>query len=286
MNNEKITIVKPNQRLEMSWVHVWITMVRNTWGSREMIGQLLKRDVMAQYKKSYIGVAWMLVAPIMAVLPWIFASSVKIYNPGELTVPLTVYLVVGRAMWGAFSGFYGNGTSALGAGGGLLTQVSFPHEAMLTKQFLHGMIGFSLTMVTCIVVMLVHRVFPPWQAIFFPLTLMPLFFLGASLGLIIGLVNKVAFDLSKVIDMFWGLLMWTTPLLYSDKIPSPVLQTVIKYNPLTYLVCSARDVLMHGHVYNNEVQIYALCVLVSFVFFLISLRLFYVSEHKIVERMI
>ncbi|MDA0577951.1 MAG: ABC transporter permease [Verrucomicrobia bacterium] len=261
-------------------------MARNTWGAREMIAQLLKRDLTAQYKKSHIGILWMLAGPIMSVIPWLFAAKVQLYNPGALTVPLAVYLIVGRAMWGLFSGSYANGTSTLGSGGGLLMQVSFPHEAMLTKQFIQGITGFSLTLVTCIVVMLVHRVIPPWQALLFPLTILPIFFLGAAMGLIIGLINMVAYDLSRVINILFGFLMWTTPLLYSDKIPSPFLQVVIKYNPLTYLICTARDVLIHGHVYNHQVGIYALCVATATALFLISLRLFYVSEQKLVERMI
>lgn len=281
-----LTIFRPGQRHETSWLSTWITMARNTWSARELIQQLLKRDLTAQYKKSHIGVLWMLAGPIMAVVPWLFAAKVQVYDPGTIDIPLPVYLIVGRAMWGAFSNFYSNGVGTLGAGGGLLMQVSYPHEAMLAKQVLSGLVGFALQLCTCMLIMCLFKVYPGWGLLFFPLALLPLFFLGVALGLIVGMIKVVAYDLDRVITILWGFAMWTTPLLYSNQVPSPTLQVIIKYNPLTYLVCSARDVLIHGHVYNHNVQVYALCVGVALLLFLTSLRLFHVSEQKLIERMI
>jgi lipopolysaccharide transport system permease protein len=286
MNDEQITVYRPNQRHEMGWIASWVTMARNIWGARELIWQMLKRDITAQYKKSYIGTAWIMAGPIMAIVPWLFATHVKLYNPGELEIPLAVYLIVGRSVWSLFSGFYGNGESTLSAGGGLMMQVSFPHEAMLIKQLLLGLFGFLLSFVVTIAVMLAHGVYPVWGSLLFPLTMVPLFCLGASMGLMVGLVRIVAFDLNKIVGILWGFAMWTTPLLYSNKVPNEILQVIIKWNPLTYLVCTSRDVLLSGQCYNNRLDIYLVCSFVSILLFLISLRLFYVSEHKLIERMI
>jgi len=63
-----------------------------------------------------------------------------------------------------------------------------------------------------------------------------------------------------------------------------LIQTLIKWNPLTYLVCSARDIIIYGRLY--DVQGYAICTGLSFLCFLVSWRLFYVSENKLIERMI
>ena len=94
----------------------------------------------------------------------------------------------------------------------------------------------------------------------------------------------MAVDISNIIGMVMGFLMWATPLIYSDKVPSPFLQAVIKWNPLTYLVCSCRDIILFGRLY--EPAGYVLCAGLSLVAFLISWRLFYVSEDAIVERMV
>jgi hypothetical protein len=43
---------------------------------------------------------------------------------------------------------------------------------------------------------------------------------------------------------------------------------------------------VHGRLYDGNIAAYFLFVLISLLLFLISWRLFYVSEHKLIERMI
>lgn len=281
-----IVVFRAHVRHDTGILASWAEMARNTWAAREMIGQLLRRDLTAQYKKSYVGILWMLVGPIMAIVPWLVAAKAQVYNPGEIDIPLIVYLVVGRSVWSLFSGFHGAGAGTLAAGGGLLQQINYPHEAMLFKQTIAGLANYLLSFATTIIIMLTNGVYPSWASLLFPLTLIPLFCLGAAIGLFITMIRVVAFDLSRIIDILMGFLMWTTPLLYSDKVSSPILQTVILYNPLSYLVCTSRDVLLHGHVYHNQVGIYFLCSFCALALFLLAMRLFYVSEGKLVERMI
>ena len=113
---------------------------------------------------------------------------------------------------------------------------------------------------------------------------LPLFFLGAAIGLIVSMISIVAVDIHRLINMAMGLIMFATPLIYSDNVSHPLLKWVIKWNPLTYLVCSARDIIIYGRLYNEFG--YAICAVLSLLVFLISWRLFYISENRIIERMI
>ena len=187
-------------------------------------------------------------------------------------------------MWGLFMGFYSSATGTLSAGKGLVMQVNYPHEALLFKQTAQVLANFLIGFVMNIVILIAFGVIPSWQIIFFPLVVLPLFFLGAAIGLVGSMISIVAIDLDKVIKMGMGLLMWVTPVIYSDKIDSPLIQSIIQWNPLTYLVCSARDIIIYGRLYGTTG--YFICAGLSFILFMISWRLFYVSENKIVERMI
>ncbi len=42
--------------------------------------------------------------------------------------------------------------------------------------------------------------------------------------------------------------MFVTPVIYSAKIDVPLLQTIIYYNPLTYLICGPRDLILYGNM--------------------------------------
>jgi len=163
-------------------------------------------------------------------------------------------------------------------------QVSYPHEALLFKQTAQHLATFLISFFINILILVGFKVIPSWQIIFFPLVVLPLFFLGAAIGLITSMISIVAVDISRIINMGMGLLMYATPVIYSDKVNSVLAQSIIRWNPLTYLVGSARDIIIYGRLYH--VSGYLICAAISFLAFLISWRLFYVSEDRIIERML
>jgi lipopolysaccharide transport system permease protein len=259
-------------------------MSRNILNSRELIWQLFKRDFFASYKKSFIGITWIFVAPIMGIVSWVFLNMTGMLHPGEVGVPYPVYVLIGTSMWGLFMGFFNSAKETLSAGQALVMQVNYPHEALLFKQTAQHLANFSIAFVMNIAVLLAFKVIPGWQIIFFPLVVLPLFFLGAAVGLVASMISIVAVDINRIINMGMGLLMYMTPVIYSDKVDSQLAQTIIKWNPLTYLVCSARDIIIYGRLY--DAKGYFICTAISFLLFMISWRLFFVSEDRIIERMI
>ncbi len=283
-SRQKITIYRPNQRHDLGFFKTWAVMAKNIINSRELIWQLFKRDFFASYKKSFIGISWIFIAPIVGIVSWVFLQKTGMLHPGDMEIPYPVYVLIGTSMWGLFMGFFNAANETLSAGQALVMQVNYPHEALLFKQTAQHLANFIITFVMNIVVLLAFKIIPSWKIIFFPLVVLPLFFLGAAIGLFTSMISIVAIDLSKIINMGMGLMMWITPVIYSDKIENPIVQTIIKWNPLTYLVCSLRDIIIYGRLY--DVTGYLICAGLSFFLFMISWRLFYVSEDRIIERMI
>ncbi len=281
---ETIIIYKPNQRHELGFLKTWMVMARNVVKSKELIWQLFKRDFFASYKKSFIGITWMFLAPIMGIVSWVFLKKTGILHPGDVGIPYPAYVLIGTSIWGLFMGFYGSAQATLSAGSSLVMQVNYPHEALLFKQTAQHLAAFLITFVMNIIVLLIFKVIPSWGIILFPVVALPLFFLGAGIGLILSMVSIVAVDINKVVNMGLGLLMWVTPVIYSDNVKNPTVQILIKWNPLTYLVCSARDIIIYGRLYSPLG--YFICTGLSLLVFMIAWRLFYVSEGKVIERMV
>ena len=281
---QAVAVYRPNQRHDLGFFETWVVMCRNVWSARGLVWQLFKRDFTAAYKKSFIGYTWAFIAPLLGVAQWVFLQMTGMLNPGDTDVAYMPYVLIGTSMWGLFMGFYGAGKGTLQSGKDLVLQVNYPHEALLFKQTAQHLATFFITFIINVVVLLASRELPSWGILFFPLVALPLFFLGAAVGLIVSMISVVAVDLSWAINTLMGLLMLVTPVVYTAKGKGPFVQAVVKWNPLTYLVCSCRDIIIDGRLYHA--QSYFICAAASFVLFLISWRLFYVSEHKLVERMI
>ncbi|MGH7197861.1 MAG: ABC transporter permease, partial [Candidatus Omnitrophota bacterium] len=189
----------------------------------------------------------------------------------------------GSSVWGLFMGFFTAATQTLKEGQHLMLQVNYPHEVFLFVKSILQVVNFFIALVMNIAVLIFFGVVPTPAVILFPLVALPLFFLGAGLGLIVSMISVVAFDMEKAVATFMALLIWSVPVIYSGKVENPFLQTLIQWNPLTYLVCSARDIILLGRLYHPAE--YGVSAVLAVAVFFVSLRLFYVSESELVERM-
>ena len=275
---------RPNLRHELGWFQTWLVMVQNIFQARELIWQLFKRDFFGSYKKSFIGVSWIVISPIVGILSWVFLQKTGMLRPGESGIPYPAYVLIGTSMWGLFMGFFNSAKETLSSGQSLVLQVTYPHEALLFMQTAQHLAHFIVASLINIVVLLLFGVIPSWKIVFFPIVILPLFFLAAAVGLVVSMISVLSLDVDKMVNVILGLTMWVTPVIYSDKVDNQLVRTLIAWNPLTYLVCSARDIIIYGSLYKPEG--YFLCTGLAVVLFMISWRLFYVSEDKIIERMI
>jgi len=295
-SSQKLTIYRANQRHETGLFKTWIVMASNVWGARELIWQLFKRDFFAVYKKSFIGVGWVFIAPILGVAQWVFLQLTGVLQAGEVGIPYPVYILIGTSMWGMFMGMYTAASETLTSGTDLILQVNYPHEALLFKQMAHQMANFVITLALNLIVLIgMHFMmpdafaidFPSWGMLLFPLIMLPVLFFSAAIGLFIAMVNVVAIDVTKFVNMGMAFMLYLTPVIYTaEKISNPIALLIIQWNPLTYLICSCRDILIYGTVYQGNWEAWVWAALLSFIMFMISWRLFYISENKLVERMV
>jgi lipopolysaccharide transport system permease protein len=295
-SSPQVIIYRPNQRHELGLIHTWAVMSRNVWNARELIWQLFKRDFFAQYKKSFLGATWIFVSPVVGILSWVFLQITGVLRPGDVGIPYPAYVLVGTSMWGLFLGLFYAAEGTLQAGKELILQVNYPHEAMLFKQVGQQLANFCITLALNLGVLILLRIFRPqgfeitfpnWGLLLFPFVILPLFFLASAMGLVVAMIHVVAVDISRFFALGMGFMMYLTPIIYStDTINNPISLAIIRWNPLTYLVCSARDVLIYGHLYQHNYTAYFISAGLSFLAFLVSWRLFYVSEGQLVERMV
>lgn len=284
MSKNKVTVYYPNQRYEVGLFRIWKIIIKNIISSKDLIFQLFKRDFTAQYKKSFIGLGWAFITPLFGIASWVLMQLTGVLQPGEVGVPYPVYVLIGSSCWGLFTGLQGAAASTLTSAGGLLQQVKFSHEAILFKQVLLQLTNFTISFSLILIGVAIFGVFPHWEAIFSPLIILPIFFYGITIGLVMAMINVVAVDISNFVGRFMQFLIYTAPIVYSPTVESEVLRTVNKWNPLTYIICSMRDLFLYGRVYDWEGLLISTAI--GFVAFMFVWRMFYVSEDKLVERMI
>lgn len=278
----QVRCYEPGLRRKTGILKIWITMLRNIFLSRDLIIQLFKRDFLAAYKKSFLDVGWIIIMPLISIVSWVFMNAAGILKPGDVGIPYPAYVLLGSSIWSFFMGCYSFSAKTLDAGKGFILQVSFPHEALLIKQCAQNLANFSLTFIFTIIALWCFGIVPSAGIIFFPLMLVPIFFLGAGIGLVISVGAVLATEIDKMVEILLGLIIFITPVIYSSRIDNVLLQKIIKWNPLTYLVCGARDMIIYGKMEFPDRFFYS--ALFALFIFMFSWRLFFLSEEKVVEK--
>jgi len=158
MDTDNVSVYTPNYRLKIGFFQTFVIMFRNIYRSRSLIWQLFKRDFFNSYKKSFIGVAWILISPLLGIVSWVFFNATNILKPGDVGVPYPAYLLISSLIWGLFMGFFGSATGTLGAGGGFIMQVKYPHEALLFKQAAVQLANFIIAFALNIAILIIFHV--------------------------------------------------------------------------------------------------------------------------------
>ncbi len=283
-DNNNVTVHEPNSRARTSWVRSWFEMVKNIRNSWDLIYQLFRRDFLMQYKKSFLGMGWLVLTPIVGIISWVFMNATGVLEPGDVGIPYPAYVLLSTSVFALFQSFYTGASGTLEAGKAFIMQVSFSHDALLVKQLLQQLANFLITFLLNMIVLLIFGVVPSWMTLLFPILIIPMCLVGASIGLITSVITVVAPDIKKGVSFVMGFLMYITPIIYSPKAKDPLLQEVIKWNPLTYLVGGVRDSIIYGHI--EHLDRFLIAAGLAVVLFLFTWRLFYVSEEKVIEKMI
>lgn len=284
MKNEELTIYESNYRAKIGWVKTWIILIKNIQESKDLIWQLFRRDFLMKYKKSFIGIGWIIITPVIGIISWVFYNATGVLTPGDVGIPYPAYVLLSSSIYGLWGSFQSAAAGTLNAGAGFINQVNYHHDALLMKQVMLQLANFFITFILNVIVLLIFGITPSWLTLLLPVLMLPLFFLGSAIGLIIALISVVAPDINKGINFLLGLVMYITPVIYSPNVENPLLQKLIKYNPLTYIIGGMRDAIIYGHI--KHFDIYLIITGIVFILFLISWRIFYIAEQKVIEKMI
>ncbi len=277
-------VYEPNQYAKIGFFKTMLVIIKNTIASKELIFQLYKRDFLMQYKKSFLGLGWMIFGPIMGVVSWVLMDSAGVLSPGDVGVPYPVYVLFGTSIWGLFMSFFSSTSQTLQIAAGFIQQVNFHHEALVFKQGLQNLTNFGISLIINIVVMLSFGVMPTGFIVLVPLFIIPIFFLAASAGLMVSILSTLTSDVSRIVSFFLSLLMFITPVIYDSSEKVVWLQQCNLYNPLTYLITAPRDLILTGTMSNPFY--YLVSIVMAILLFMVALRFFYISEKKVIEKMI
>ena len=261
-----------------------MNFIKNTITSlkqyRFLIEQLVTRDFKVKYKRSFLGIAWSLLYPLMmmVVMTIIFSNFFKFTTPG---VSYPAYLIIGITYFNYYSEASNLSMSTIIANFSLINKVYIPKYIFpLTKCLFVG-INFLLTMIPLYVILFVTGTGICWQHIFLPFCWLCLFMFTLGMSFILSAVTVFVRDMLYVYGIVLQLLNYLTPVFWDiSMISDPVILFLLKLNPLYQYLDFARTILLH-HATPEPMQ-WVVCAVSGLVVLLIGSYVFKKHQHEFV----
>jgi ABC-type polysaccharide/polyol phosphate export permease len=214
---------------------------------RFLILQLVRRDILTRYKRSFLGVAWTMLNPLGMMLVWTIAFS-QFFKAGDLP-SYPAYVLSGLLAWNFFSQTTTSSMVNLVWGGGLLNRIYIPRTSFAIAAIGTGLVNIVLSMVPLIGVMLVTGVSLHWAILFTPIPVIILTGFALGVGLLLSTLAVYFPDVAEMYQIILMGWMFLTPVMYPITIlPEAYRSYLTMLNPMYHFVTLFRIPIYFGRL--------------------------------------
>jgi lipopolysaccharide transport system permease protein len=239
---------------------------------RDLVWNLVMRDLKARYKSSVLGYLWSLVNPLlmMTVFTVLFKFLLKSEIPN-----FPVFIIVALLPWNYCATAVSGAVVSITGQASLIKKVYFPREAIPIAVVIANLINYLLAMPAMFLIMLLLNAHFQWVALLFPVIalIQTVFLLGVSLFL--SSLNVFFRDTQVIMEVLLTAWFFLTPIFYrlDDIVDERLARLVRWFNPMASLVDFYRDIFYLGGMPGWDAIIRTLvtslgALLVGYIFFL------------------
>ncbi len=224
------------------------------WRYRELIGNLVIRDLKVRYKNSLFGVAWSWLNPLLMMLVYTVFFTVLWGNDRIEHYP--VFVLSGLLPWSFFTESIIQATGSIANNAHLVKRVYFPREVLPITVTLSSLVNFLIALPVFFALALLQGIRLSWWALLLPVPVLVQLVLILGLAFLLATVNVFYRDTQHILGVLIQALFFLTPVFYSaTDVPQQVLlhglmlyprRWLYWVNPMASIISSYRDLLYFG----------------------------------------
>lgn len=216
----------------------------NVVRDKKLIFNLAKNDFKTKYAGSYFGIIWAFVQPVIMILVYWFALGVGLRSGESMSYPFVLWLMCGLVPWFFFSEALGSGTNALTEYSYLVKKVVFKIDILPIVKLISAMFVHLFFVALIIVLHACYGYYPDLYTIQILYYIICMFIFLMALIYLTSSIVVFFKDLNQIITIILQVGIWATPIMWDASRISPKLDTVMKINPVYYVVNGFRDSLL------------------------------------------
>lgn len=210
-----------------------------------VIRQLTAREVKRRYARSYLGILWSVLHPLlsMAVLSLIFS---QLFRRSIENYP--IYYLTGYLLWQAFTGATTAAMTALADNKPLLLRVRFPMDLFILTRVHTAFIQLGYSLAAYAVMLLVFRIPLQWTLLLAPGILLCLYLFSLGVSYLLAFAFVFFGDIRHLYTVFLTLWMYCSAIFYPVEQLEGWIRQVIQANPMYLFIHCMRKAVMLGQL--------------------------------------
>ena len=216
------------------------------WEYRELLGNLVRKELKIKYKNSALGFVWSLLNPMLYLV--VFYLVFTYFIPASIPY-FAIFLLAGLLPYNLFSAGLGGGTTSIVGNAGLVSKVWFPREILPLAAIGAALVHFGLQLAVLGAALVVFRYQPSWS--YLPLivpALLVLILLVASISIALAAINVYARDTQHLLELVLLAWFWMTPIVYPYAQVREKVGDWALLNPLTPIVITMQRAVWGNHI--------------------------------------
>ena len=222
------------------------------WTYRELLYFLTWRDIKVRYKQTLLGIAWVVMQPLLMTLIFsVFLGILARVPTGGIPYALLIYTAL--LPWNLFSTGVITAAYSLVGNSNLITKVYFPRLLVPAASIAARLVDFAISFAILVGLIIYYHVAQhfnftlSWNLAAIPFLIALTILLSFSVGLLVAALNVKYRDVGVALPVFLQLGMFVSPVLYSSVIILPgKWQRVYALNPLVGIIEGFRVALLGG----------------------------------------
>ena len=211
---------------------------------RDLLRNLVSRDVRLRYKNSILGFFWSLLNPLLIMTVFTLVFQVFLGNPRK---DFYVFLLCALLPWNWCITSVTGSVNAVVANANLVLKVFFPRELLPISIVLSNLVNFLLALIVyAVFAMIAHLALGP-SLILLPVLILNEFLFIAGLALMLSALNVFFRDVGVILEAVTLAWFFLTPIFYDVGEVQPQHVSLFYWlNPMASLVESYRMILYRG----------------------------------------
>lgn len=256
--------------------------VRELYAYRELVKNLVARDLKLRYRSSVLGFAWCLLNPLLMMVVFTVVFTVMLEDNKIEKFP--VFILAGVLAWNLHTTALTTAINSVVGQAALVQKVYFPREVLPIAAVLSNTVNFLLSLTVLFAMIFLYQVQLTNTLLFLPLVLLVQVMFTTGVALFLAALNVFYRDVASIMETLMLAWFFLTPIFYRIEDVFPVYSRLMYIvNPPASIIAAYRDILYYGSMTNFD--FFSRTVLTSVVVLVLGYAFFVRLSRNFSERL-